>query len=143
MTHDDVKKALREYLPTKAALASATAALASVLSMADGLRAVVLSGMPQGSGRVSDPVADAVCKIQQAAERISASASSYAEKLERTEQLISLADDTYGQAIIRLRWIEDVGFDFIPARINLQRSAMFEHYERAVSEISRKTNNPD
>lgn len=143
MTKDEIKKVLREYLPAKYALASATAELVSTRKTADGLRAVVISDLPHGSGGKSDPVGAAVCKLQAAEKRLAAAAERYRAKLEQIEQLISLADDAYGQSIIRLRWIEGLGFDFIPARINLQRSSMFEHYERAISQISAKTESPD
>lgn len=139
MTKEEIKRTLREYLPAKYALASATAELIAMRKTSDGLRAVVISGLPHGSGGVSDPVGDAVRKLQDAEERLAAAADRYKTKLEQFERLIALADDTYGQSIIRLRWGEDVGFDFIPARISMDRRTMFRHYDLAIEQIMAKT----
>ena len=139
MTKEEVKQALREYLPAKQALASAKSELAFVRANADGIRAVVISGMPHGSGGTSNPVDVALHKIEEAEKDLEAAVVQYAEKLQQVEQLILSAIDTYGQTIIRLRWIEGVKFDYIPSKIHMSRRAMFEHYENAVTEISEKT----
>ena len=138
MTKTEVKKALRSFLPAKRAYAVAKASAARVSADASSLRAVVITGMPRGRG-VSDPVGDAACRIQRAADRMLDRAEEYARQLEYVQGLIELADYADGKTIIRLRWIDDVGFDFIPARINMDRRTMFRHYERAVAEIAGKT----
>ena len=143
MTKDEVKRALREYRPTLSALEAAKSTLISAKATLDWIQTVGASGMSYGSGGVSDPVGNAVCRLQTAVDRVASAVNRYAAKLVQIEDLIALADDTQGQTIIRLRWQKDIEFDHIPAKINLERTAMFVHYERAISQISRKTESAD
>jgi len=137
MTNEEVKAEFRKYLPAKAALDSARRTIKQVNDTAGWIKSAVVSGLP--NGRVSDPVADAICKLHRAADQLLKSAGKYEATMLRAEELLNMADDLYGQAVIRMRWFEDIGFDFIPAKVNLCRRSMFEHYEQAIDEISKKT----
>jgi len=143
MTPEQVKTELRQYLPTKSNLAAAKEELSALRSQLDGLRAVVNSGMPMGTGGVSDPVADSILRLEAATARLERSIDELAGRIVRTEQLIILADDAYGQSIIRWRWQRGVPFRDICAKVHLEHTAMFEHYERAIAEISDKTERAD
>jgi len=143
MTPEQVKTELKQYLPTKSNLAAAQEELVSLHARLDGLRAVVNSGMPIRTGGVSDPVAVSILRLEAATERLEQSIDELAGSLARTEQLIILADDVYGQSIIRWRWQRGVSFREICAKVYLERTAMFEHYERAIEEICAKTERAD
>lgn len=138
MTPTEIKAVFRQYLPAKRELDAARRAVLRVRSDAQSLRATVGEGMPRAPDS-SDTVERAIEQIDKYERRLAAKIADMMAALKRVEQLIELADDVDGRTIIRLRWLEGIGFDFIPARINLCRRAVFSHYETAIREISAKT----
>ena len=138
MEKSEIKKVFRDYLPTLRAYKLTLEKAKRIESDVQALKAVVITGMPHGSG-VSDPVANAVCKLQYAAEQVKAAAEKYAEQIRLYESIIALVSDPLAVEIIRLRWEQDIDFDYIPAKIHACRRTMFYHYRTAIEEIHAKT----
>lgn len=138
MEKKEIKRVFRDYLPTTRAYKLAVKKAERIEADAQSLKAVVITGMPHGSG-VSDPVSNAVCKLLDAAERVKAAAEKYADQIRQYEYLVSLVSDPQAIEIIRLHWEQDVDFDYIPAKIHASRRTMFYHYGKAIEEIYTKT----
>ena len=138
MERNEIEKVFKNYLPTTRAYRLALDKARQIEADVKSLKSMVITGMPRGSG-VSDSVANAVCKLQDAADRVVAAANKCAEQIRLYERLLSLVSDPLAIEIIRLRYEQDVQFDYIPARIYRDRSTMFRHLTRAYEEISAKT----
>ncbi len=143
MTREQVKTELRRYLPLKSSLTAAQDELSELHEQLDGLKAVVDSDVPLRTGGASDPVGNAVIRLEAATARLETSIDELADQIVHIEQLIILADDVYGQSIIRWRWQRGVPFREICGKVHLEHTALFEHYEKAIGEISSKTERAD
>lgn len=140
MEREQVKAAFRQYLSAKRAYNSACVSAQRLRGELDGLKGITYDGMPHGTG-AGNPVAEAVERMQKCVDSVARAQDRYVSVIVRAEELLALADDTDGAAVIRLRWFEGVPFDFIPAEIHLDRRTMFRHYNAALDEIAEKTKN--
>lgn len=138
MTVDEIKKLLRSYLPARIAVRTAEREAKRAHDLLISLRAAAAGFLPRAPG-FRDPVAEAVSKVEECEQQLVQAANNYAKISSQVNELIMLADDIEGQAIIRIRWMEGIKFDYIPAKINMSRRTMFNHYDRAIEEIAAKT----
>ena len=138
MDRHEIEKVFKSYLPTVRAYRLAMEKAHGIKNDAQALRSMVITGMPFGSGK-SDPTADAAARLLKAADMVFAAANRYCESIRLYEELVAMVTDPQAVDIIRLRWEQDIEFDYIPAKIHVSRRTMFYHYRRAIEEISEKT----
>lgn len=139
MTEQEAKNIFRSYLPAKRRFDNAQVTIRRLHAELDGLKSLVITDMPHGTG-MNNPIEEAYARFDECVQKFAKAINHYVETMERAESLLLLADDMYGQSIIQMRWFDDVGFDFIPAHLYMDRATMFRHYNKALSEIVEKSN---
>lgn len=139
MEREQVKAIFRQYQSAKRAYNAACITADRVRREADGLRAIRYDGDKVNGSGSRDAMADAVEKIMKCVEAVDRARQHYTSIMVLAEKLLALADDADGAAVIRLRWLENMPFDFIPAKICMDRRTMFRHYNAALDEIAGKT----
>lgn len=137
MTQAEVKKIFRAYLPTKRAYEVAERSVKRARTDLEGLRAII--DAEDVDGETGKALTEATEKYEACIENLAKKLFAYAEVMERTEKLLDLASKD-GATIIRLRWFEDVKFDFIPGMIYCDISTMYRRYQKALRDISEKSN---
>lgn len=136
MTQSEVKKAFHDYLPAKRAYEVARRSAKKAHTDRDGLREIIDSDIADSDA--GKAIAEATERYVACINNLSEKLLKYAEIMERAEKLLELAD-TQGATIIRLRWMEGVHFDFIPAMIYCDIRTMYRSYEKALKAISEKS----
>lgn len=139
MEREQVKAIFRQYQSAKRAYNAACRTTDRVRQEAEGLRAIRYDGDKVDGGGSHDAMADAMEKIEKCIVALNRARCHYVNIMLLAEKLLALADDADGAAVIRLRWMENMPFDFIPAKICMDRRTMFRHYNAAIDEIADKT----
>lgn len=138
MERNEIERIFKSYLPAVRAYNLAIDKFRRIEADAQALKAMVITGMPRSSGK-SDPTAAAASRMLKAAQAVRVAAYRYAKIIMEYEQLVALVTDQQAVEIIRLRWEQNIEFDYIPARIHVSRRTMFRYYVGALKEISGKT----
>ena len=138
MTEQEVRNALREVIPARRLIEQHTREVERLRSMAQSVSASPLTGMPHG-GSDQDKLGAVVARICDLADDVEKYVRHYEDKLHRAYQLIELAEDIDGKAIITARHINGKSWDFIPYIVNMSRSTVFYHYNLAIRQIAAAT----
>ena len=140
MTQAEVKKIFRAYLPTKRAYEVAQRSVKRARTDLEGLRRMIDADAPDSDA--GKRLTEAASKYEACIENLADKLTAYAETMERAERLLDMAE-AEGATIIRLRWMEGVNFDFIPAMIYRDIRTLYRCYQKALKEISEKSNSSE
>lgn len=92
-----------------------------------------------GNRNMSADALDVVVdKIAESEKQLAAEQKTQAAALADAEYLISLADQSEGRQILRLRYLHGVRFEDIPERLFTSARSMWRKYNRAVNTIAGK-----
>ena len=138
MEKEKVKQYFKSYRENVRALNQERKERERVLEQAASLKGISNDGMPKAKGAHSDPTYNAILIAEQALWRINRNIEDYSTRISTALYLLSLADDTTGKEIIRLRWFEGKSVTAVSQRLYLARTTMHYHQEAAIKEICEK-----
>lgn len=80
-----------------------------------------LTGMPHGAG-ISNPTVNYVIKKEELLQKLNQKIERYTEELLRVEAIIDRIDDPETRAIARMRFIQNMRWEDIGAKMHLERT---------------------
>lgn len=80
-----------------------------------------LTGMPHGTG-ISNPTVNYVIKKEELLQKLNQKIERYTEELLRVEAIIDRIDDPETRAIARMRFIQNMRWEDIGAKMHLERT---------------------
>lgn len=92
-----------------------------------------LTGMPHGS-TISNPTEQYFLKKQKLIEKLNSKLEKYIDELTRIENIIDAIDDPVIRLIARLRFIDNLKWEHIGKKVNLDRSVCYKKLNKYLKE---------
>lgn len=133
MTYEEKKQFLKQYRVSLAAASDAARLLAEYREKHAGIRAVILSDMPKGSGTPHD-LSDYAAGLDDLERKVADSITTYCAKQGEVGRVIdAVQNDTY-RRLLHLRYICGFTFERIAVEMDYSwRQVMRLHYEAVMS----------
>ena len=88
-----------------------------------------MTGMPHGTG-ISNPTVNYVIKKEELTEKLNQKIARYTEELIRVESILDRIDDVEVRAIARMRFIQNMNWEDIGAKVHLERTTCSKKLRR-------------